>query len=481
VNRQSLTFRLVSWYCGLLFLLGVAFAGYTYFSFDRYIKEMTREELTSRADAIWALTRGALDDRAQLATLIEQHFAPATYNRFIRVQLNGEIRYQSDQPSERGFNSADVPLQGLDEPPQLKKYGNLFFHVSHFVLPDGRIATVEVGRVDNLTDAAENLLTVSLVVGVPVLLLLAAVSGVVLMQRALAPVESMIQAAEALTFNSPRNRLPLAGTGDRIDALGRTLNRMLDRLDNAYQHASRFSSDAAHELRTPLSIIRGELEMLATERRLPPAVQAALGNILDETVRLAQLVENLIALSRLDSITGKRAHLPVDLCALATETIEQMRLLADEKSIAITGPAATSGIAAAGDRDRLKQVVVNLLDNAIKYTPPGGHVRVAVGAAGDVVALTVSDTGIGIADEHVALIFDRFYRVSTDRGENGTGIGLAIVRSICTAHGGIVTVRSEPGMGSSFRVELPRAALDLQGAGVAADRGSRQQSPALLE
>ena len=263
----------------------------------------------------------------------------------------------------------------------------------------------------------------------------------------------MIDAAEAITFNNPANRLPLAGTGDRIETLGLALNRMLDKLDHAYQYANRFSVDAAHEIRTPLAIVRGELEFIAG-RSDTPELRAALKNVLSEVNRLSDMVGNLSMLSRMDSLWGKRAHAEFDLYALALETMDQMRLLAEEKHIAL-GPIIGGTTMVAGDRNRLKQVVVNLLDNAIKYTPDGGRVAVEVGAHANRAQLVVTDTGIGIAPEDRAKIFDRFYRVSTDRGETGSGLGLSIARSICNAHGGSVEVESTQNAGSTFRVELP--------------------------
>lgn len=455
MNRRSLTFRLVSWYCGLLLVLGAAFAAFSYFSFDRFVEQATRSTLASRADAAWSMANGLLGDKQVLAALIEQRFAPEAQNRLIRISGDGQIFYQSGAPEDHEFDPAAVPLPSTRNLPTLEKRGNLFIFVKSFTMPGGRILTVESGRSADLMEQAERRLVTALIFGLPILLIVAAVGGYILVQRALAPVEGMIEAAEALTFNSPRKRLPLAGTEDRIDALGRTLNRMLERLDNSYQHASRFSADAAHELRTPLAIMRGELELLATEDLAEP-MQSAVENILGETARLSQIVESLIAMAQMDSVAGKRAHLAVDLHALAAETIDQMRLLAVEKNITIAPPTGVHALAA-GDRDRLKQVLVNLLDNAIKYTPPGGRIAVAVDEDGDKSVLSVSDTGVGIASDDIPRVFDRFYRVATDRGEVGAGLGLAIVKSICAAHGGRISVESLPGVGSIFRMELPRA------------------------
>ncbi len=236
------------------------------------------------------------------------------------------------------------------------------------------------------------------------MLIVSAFGGYLLVQRALTPVTEIIRAAEALTFNSPRERLPVLSTGDQLDELSRTLNRMLERLANAYKHASRFSADAAHELRTPLSVMRGELELLAQRKELTGEAQAALMGALEAAVRLGHIVESLLILASLESIDGKSAHWPVDLRALVIETIDQMKLLAEDKRIDL---ACASGelVVTLGDRNRLKQVIVNLLDNAIKYTPAGGNVAVDVRCDNDGAWLEVTDTGIGIPDEHLENIF----------------------------------------------------------------------------
>ncbi len=456
MNRRSLTVRLVSWYCALLLGLGAAFAAFTYASFSHFVDQSNRATLQTRTEAVWSIAGDLLDDKPALARLIEQRFAPEAQSRFIRISDGAAIYYQSGPPIEHEYDPAAIPILAAHAPRRLIKIPGLFLYAMPFQAQDGRTIIVESGLPSRFAETAERHLTISLVIGLPLLLLFAAGGGYRLVQRALTPVGAMIEAAETFTFNAPRKRLPQAGTGDRIDALGRALNRMLERLDGAYQQASRFSADAAHEMRTPLAIMRGELELLTSRRDLASDQQTALGEILSEAVRLSQIVESLIAMSQLDSVAGKRVHHVVDLHALAAETIDHMRLLADEKSIAVTlrpGPPAL----AAGDRDRLKQVLVNLLDNAIKYTDSPGAIDVSVAERPDCVALTVRDTGIGIGPEHLPRIFDRFYRASTDRGDAGAGIGLAIVRAICSAHGGGVDVESAVGQGTVFCVSLPRA------------------------
>ena len=455
MSRRSLTFRLVSWYCGLLFVLGAAFTAFSYVSFDRYIDQTVRSSLASRADAIWDMAGGMLTDRQAVTQLIEQRFEPEALNRMIRISGGDQIYYQSGMPGDRAFDPAQVQVAPSDAHSNFTRTSELFLYQKSYTGVDGRTVVIQSGQSADLMGVVEHRLVTVLLFGLPILLIVAAGGGYVLVQRALAPVEGMIEAAEALTFNSPRKRLPLAGTEDRIDALGRTLNRMLELLDGSYQHATRFSADAAHELRTPLAIMRGELELLATEH-LPEELLGAVGNILGEAERLSQIVESLITLGQMDSVAGKRAHLAVDLHALAAETIDHIRLLAVEKDITIEAPTGAHAMAA-GDRDRLKQVLVNLLDNAIKYTPAGGRITVDVEEAGDSAVLTVKDSGVGIAADSLPLIFDRFFRVTADRGEVGAGLGLAIVKSICAAHGGAVSAESTAGDGSIFKVTLPQA------------------------
>jgi heavy metal sensor kinase len=453
VISRSPIFWLVTLYCVLLLILGASFAWFTVLTFEHYTRETIIRENEARSGEIWVTAMGSLDNPVRLSELIEQRFAPEAQDRFIRLSEGGRILYQSGIPE-----GADVHALDLRSPENRSnvvrlRLGSLFLNRHLYATPEGRRILVESGQSDVFARAVQKSLTQSLVFGLPVLLIFAAIGGYVLMHRSLRPIERMIDAAEAITFNDPGNRLPLARTGDRIETLGLALNRMLDRLDSAYQHANRFSADAAHEIRTPLAIIRAELEFIAAQRH-PPELQAALGNILDEANRLSDMVEKLVMLSRMDSIWGKHAHADFDLGALAAETMEQMRLLADEKRITLA-PLTGAPTIVAGDRNRLKQVLVNLLDNAIKYTPEGGRVAVEVRTVANRARLTVTDTGVGIAPEHREMIFDRFYRVSTDRGETGSGLGLSIAKSICNAHGGTISVESMPGIGSTFCIELP--------------------------
>jgi signal transduction histidine kinase len=233
---------------------------------------------------------------------------------------------------------------------------------------------------------------------------------------------------------------------------------MIRRLDESFQHTQRFLADASHELRTPLTVIQVELEAVIGRTDTSAEVRELAGSVLEEVARLRKIVEGLFALSRLDAGEALAKPAPFDLGELAATTADQMCLLAEDKGISITCHSAPNVIVE-GDRSRLKQVIVNLLDNAIKYTSEGGKVEVRAIARDARAVLEVSDNGIGIPTEALPHVFERFFRVDKARSRDlgGAGLGLSIVKSVCVAHGGQVEVQSKEGEGSRFIVELPLA------------------------
>jgi signal transduction histidine kinase len=241
-----------------------------------------------------------------------------------------------------------------------------------------------------------------------------------------------------------------------LERLSIALNHMIERLDAAFRHSRRFVADASHELRTPLTALRGELESLVQYAQPTPDWRDRLGSALEEVGRLANIVEGLFAISRLDAGEAAAEWVRFDLAQLASAAADQMGLLAEDKKIQVTCAAAL-GVWVEGDRARLKQVVVNLLDNAIKYTPEHGAIGLTVKTEDSKAVLEVEDNGIGIPPEALPRVFERFFRVdpARSREQGGAGLGLSIVKSICVAHQGRVEATSTPGHGSRFRVELP--------------------------
>ena len=315
---------------------------------------------------------------------------------------------------------------------------------------------VEFGALLNPVESMLNHLFLQLALGLPLAVVIITVGGYVLVRRALAPVEQITRAAERITQHNLSERLPVAQTGDELERLSVSLNRMIARLDDAFQNSKRFVADASHDLRTPLTILRGELENLAEDDGVDSDLRERASSMLEEAVHLSKIVEQLFTLSRLDAGEAQTEWTRFDLSELARTASEQMSLLAEDKNISIACNA-NQPILVEGNRVRLKQVVVNLLDNAIKYTAEKGAIQLRVHGVNGHAILEVADNGIGIPPHAAPYVFERFYRVDQTRadGADSAGLGLSIVKSICAAHGAEVEVQSVVGSGSCFRVKLP--------------------------
>jgi two-component system, OmpR family, sensor kinase len=281
-----------------------------------------------------------------------------------------------------------------------------------------------------------------------------------LASRALRPVDRMTQTAgeigRAADFTQ---RLPEPARGDELGRLARTFNEMLGRLDEAFSSQQRFLADASHELRSPLASIRTNAESLLRTRGADLETRESLEAIVRESARMGRMVEDLLALARADA--GQPiAREPVALDTLLLEVFQQERRLAGEVQLAI---GRLEQVEVEGDRDRLKQLLLNLVDNGLRYTPPGGTVRLGVRQERGRAMLEVEDTGPGIAAEHLPHLFDRFYRGDgpRSRGPGGTGLGLAICRWVAESHGGSINVKSQEGEGTLFQVALPLPGFNL--------------------
>jgi heavy metal sensor kinase len=310
------------------------------------------------------------------------------------------------------------------------------------------------------------LVTIALLTGIPLALIVATLGGFWLAARALRPVDELTRTAEAISAGDLSRRVPAPRVeSDELGRLARAFNGMLARLDAAFTQQRRFTADASHELRTPLAAILAQTSVTLRRRRQPEDYERALHTIQSETERLARLVEGLLTLARLDaraSIAPPRA--PVDLLELAEEALDHYRALAEERGIALTldrPPQSTPmPITVLGDRDQIQQVVSNVLDNALKFTPAGGNVKVSVLAPGSAAIIQVRDTGQGVAPEDLAHLTERFYQGDAARTTGqGSGLGLAICQAIVAAHGGTLTITSPgPGQGTQVTVALPLAA-----------------------
>jgi signal transduction histidine kinase len=337
------------------------------------------------------------------------------------------------------------------------RYGRRSYRVLHreIDLSQRHYALDVVADRSEYVEALDGLGTL-LLLGVPTALLLAFLAGLWMSARALRPIQQITDTVREIDDRRLAVRLPIAGSRDELDSLSRTLNGMLDRLQQAFERISRFTADASHELRTPLALIRGNAEMMRAESSLPPHVENRTLDILAEADRMNSLIQSLLELARCDDATNGAFEMvdPADLAARASEVGEH---LAEERRIHFSVKAPRAIFPVWGSYLALSRVLVILLDNAMQHTPAGGEVRLEVTSSAKECRMELRDTGCGIDGMDLPNIFDRFYRAdsSRNRATGGAGLGLSIAREIVIAHGGTIAVESTLGRGSVFTVSIP--------------------------
>lgn len=468
MNPRSLAFRLTAWYTLLLGATFILVAAVTFYGLQHYLRSNARDSLRRRATEVEQILARAPADAADgaIAQEVELHLAPEANNRFIRItRIPDKVVFLSGPPADGSFNRFDVAARlPAGSTKTEAAFVSTLLPDQHLIVGATSTDTVsgryvlEIGSSMLPMETALERLIDLLGVLLPSLIGCAAVGGYLLVTRALRPVDRLSQTAEQMSLQNLSLRLPVMATGDALERLSISLNNMLGRLRDSVQSSRRFLADASHELRTPLTVIKGELQELANEGGMPgEALRERVGSVLEEVARLEHLVSGLLVLSRLDAGETQRERVELDLADLARSTAEQMRLMAEDRDISIE-LACLQSVLIQGDRSRIKQIIVNLLDNAIRFTPARGRVTVRTSEDATHALLEVVDTGIGIPRASLPLVFERFYRAdeARSRDDGGAGLGLSIVRSICSMHGADIEVSSQVGAGSSFRVRFPR-------------------------
>jgi len=282
-----------------------------------------------------------------------------------------------------------------------------------------------------------------------------------LADEALVPVEALSSTAERISETSLKTRVSLNAPYAEFQRLAHVFNAMLERLQNVFEAQRRFIADAAHELKTPLTVIMGSLEVTLRKARSAEEYREVLIGNLGQVERLIALTRSLLTMVQFMGVRPPLRRAPLELEPLVKDLIGELAVLADNRQLTLALDAHPTP-PVQGDEGWLRHILINLLDNALRYTPRGGTVTVCLDSADDTVTIAVKDTGPGIAPEHLPHLFERFYRAESarDRESGGVGLGLAIVKEIAEAHGGTVRVESEVGKGSVFTVTLPAAKPD---------------------
>jgi len=353
---------------------------------------------------------------------------------------------------------AEYPPHNLDRAENVVQVGPYRYVRLRIVRPGQptyhvRVGTYTTGLDDRLTFLMRRLTAVGLALS-----LLTPVAGWWLARRATRPVSDILQVADQLRPTRLGDRLPVQGSRDELDRLARTINRLLDQLADHVYRQQQFVADAAHELRGPLAAMRSLVEVAIAHDRSPAAYRETLEEVLEQTRHLATLTNALLTLAETGADDAATVHEDLDLAAVVRQTATMFAGVAEERGIRITVEATP--VFLPGNAAQVRQVLANLLDNGIRFTPPGGtvNVRVAADAGADRALLTVSDSGEGIAAGHIDRIFDRFYKTDPARsrhaGRSG-GLGLPICKAIIERHGGTIAVTSGPGTGTIVTVALP--------------------------
>lgn len=453
---NSVRGRLTAWYTAVLAATLLMLSLGAYWGLRTSIRDTVDGELLARLSGM----REFVENQARHAdgeTLAEELREQAGINPAgapLRIADSaGHWLYQTDVT--RAWGPFD-PAPGFRT---LRAGGEVYRVLTATALP----GTIQLGAPLGAFDKVLETFTWTAILASPILLLLAGAGGYLLSGRALAPVDAITTAARNIGANDLGLRLPLSNSGsgdkgDELDRLSETLNAMFARLEDAFRRITHFTADASHELRTPVAVIRTTAELARSRPRASAEYERALDSILAESERTSSLIDDLLLLARTDAPGSGLEFEKLDLADEVRDACGEAEVLATARGInLLLEPAASLEIQA--DPQALHRLLLALLDNAVKYTPPGGHVRVSIQRTPGGCQVCIKDTGIGIASHDLPHIFERFYRASKDRrregGSGGTGLGLSLAQWIAERHGGRITATSQPGTGSTFLVDLP--------------------------
>ena len=482
MHFRSLRFKLTLWYVLILGILLISFSSFLYFTLSKSLYRDADNKLRSLAELIASESSSPLSKFSfgNIDQALEASMNLKPIGKFIQVlDESGNIGRKSDN-----LRNVQLPIslsalknasKGLITFETNRSIGNTPLRIMTFPIVENSHVTKIVQIASSLegVEDALNKLFLILIIAVPSTLILASLGGQFLAHKALKPVDNITQTARMITSQNLNQRINPPKVRDEISRLIETFNEMISRLDQSFRQMKQFSSDASHELKTPLTILKGEVEVMLRKERTSQEYQQTLKSNLEEINRMSQIVEDLLTLSKADTGEIKFNKEDINLTEILNEVVAQMDRLAQSKKLHLSVPNNHQDIHILGDALRLRELFINLIENGIKYTEEGGSIHIALQKEypplvrdqsdrverenGEFVKIIVSDTGIGIAKEDQERIFNRFFRVdkARSREQGGSGLGLSICKWIVEAHQGGINVESELGKGSSFIVRLP--------------------------
>jgi heavy metal sensor kinase len=456
MNRLSIRWRLTLWYGSVLTAVLAVFGSSVYLMMRHVLLGRTGAGMSMEATEV-AEEVARAKDRSNLGTWLQRRFSRHPGYDIQVSTPEGQPIFRSDRIREAGLPRPTAPP--TDGRPTFESFAS---RTGHYRLlnrsvpgPGGPLVLQVAASLAADDHELRELLTVMTLAG-PLAVALALGGGYLLAYRALAPVERMAADAAQITATRLDRRLVIPNPNDELGRLGATLNGMIERLERSFEEIRRFTADAAHELRTPLTVMRNAAEVALRSPREPEQYGRVIGDMLEEVERLTRLSDQLLFLCREDAGLIPLAAATIPLDDLVADAVEHMRAVAEAKGLTLQRDRLAA-CPIRGDADQLRRLFFNLLDNAIKFTPAGGTVRVTLDRSDGEASVVVEDAGIGIPAEHLPHLFQRFYRVDPARGgeTDGTGLGLAICRSIAEAHGGRIRIDSTVGQGTRATLALP--------------------------
>lgn len=452
----SIRLKLTAWYVAVLLASLSLFAITAFIVMKKGIEKSVDENLEGQATGVEeVIERVVQAEPARLADELRQHQEIREQADFLQVgDQNGRWIYRS-----RLMTHYEVPLP-------VKASGSAYDIMSVDLPMRVLVRAMSVGSatyriqvaapMDDFYDAIARFRWIVLLL-CPLVLVLASGGGYWLSGRALAPVDRITRAAQDINSQNLARRLEVPQSGDELQRLSETLNGMLERLESSFNRIVQFTADASHELRTPLAVMRTTTEVSLRTSETVGDYRAAQEEILAELEKTSSLVEKLMLLARADAGVDCVQRARVNLAECLSEACEDGRVLAEARQLKFAEHIEAPRLFIAGDSQALHRLFLILIDNAVKYTPPGGSVAVMLTQKDGSAVAEIRDTGIGVSAEDLPHIFDRFYRADKARSREfgGVGLGLSIARWVAEAHRGTIEVQSTPGRGSAFYVRLP--------------------------
>jgi heavy metal sensor kinase len=461
----SIGVRLTLWYVTIFAVAQLVFGFGMWVVLQHYLYDLVDDDLESQVEDLQKFFGAQKDDSlVRLQSGFAESYADHAGDYLQVYAGNGNWIYQSAFMKTHWLAPVEpVQISGLIFEDHWMEGKPLRFATRRFEA-NGHSYAVQTGVM--IADVVDTLAMFRwyLLMFAPLLLLTAATGGHWLSRRALAPVDAIVGTAREIGGTNLSSRLEKLDTGDELQRLSDTLNQMLDRIESAFRRVTEFTADASHELRTPVSLIRTEAELALRRSRGEEQYQEALQHILREAERTSGLIEELLALARADSGQESLKMQVVNVHSVLREAADGWRSVAQMSNLDFRDELGSGELFVRADENALRKVIDILLDNAFKYTTSPGTVSLALEQENERAVIAVRDTGVGIAREEQAKIFERFYRVdkARNRETQGAGLGLSIAQWIVQQHGGMIWVESELGRGAAFYVEMSAIAMPVQ-------------------